>query len=323
MKNVTSNSTVIVTGGAGFIGSHLTEKLLVKGHKVICIDDFNDFYAPKIKWQNIRELKKSKNFQLVKADIRDQKKILSVFKKSSPSVVFHLAARAGVRPSLKEPLLYQDVNVRGTLNLLEASRLNEVKKFIFASSSSVYGNNKKVPFSETDNVDNPISPYAATKKAGELLCYTYHHLYGLPVACLRFFTVYGPRQRPEMAIHKFIREIDQGTPVTMYGKGNTYRDYTYIDDIISGVSACLHANFNYEIMNLGNSRTVPLRMLISTIEKELGKKAVIRTLPEQAGDVKRTFASITKARKLLSYAPVTDIAAGIKAMVQWYKQAQE
>ena len=316
--------TVLVTGGAGFIGSHLCEKLLHLGHKVVCVDNFNTYYDPRIKWQNIKDLRKHPNFVLHKADIRDTKKIFKIFRKYSAekdrelTAVIHLAARAGVRPSLNDPLLYEDVNIKGTLNILEACRQYKVKKLIFGSSSSVYGNNKKIPFSETDPVDDPISPYAATKKAGELLCYNYHHLYGLPVVCLRFFTVYGPKQRPEMAIHKFIRTIDQCNTLVKYGKGDTSRDYTYVEDIINGIIAALNKKLAFEIINLGNSKTITLSKLIQTIEKNMHKKARIKQLPEQPGDVKRTFANISKAKKLLGYRPHTDISTGIKNTIAWY-----
>lgn len=312
-------ANILITGGAGFIGSNLVDRLLEQGHTVLCIDDFNDFYDPRIKRKNIEDHLKNPRYTLVEADIRDTKKIFDTFTAFKPQIVVHLAARAGVRPSLSEPLLYQDTNVKGTTNILEASRMAGVKRILFASSSSVYGNNEKVPFSETDPVDNPISPYAATKKAGELLCYTYHHLYKIPIACLRFFTVYGPRQRPEMAIHSFIRSIDEGKKIKMFGAGDTFRDYTYVEDIVSGILGCLTAPLSYDIINLGNSQTVSLKDLISTIQHALGKKAVIEQLPEQPGDVKRTFADTHKAQRLFGYAPKTSIVSGITKMVDWYR----
>ena len=276
---------ILVTGGAGFIGSSVAEKLLARGDEVVVIDCFDEFYDPKIKRRNIEAALKNPAYKLVEGDIRDLELLKGLFRREKFDRVFHLAARAGVRPSIADPLLYEDVNVRGTMNLLEAARENSLPGFIFASSSSIYGNNKKVPFSETDFVDNPVSPYAATKKACELVCHTYHHLYGLNISCLRFFTVYGPRQRPEMAIHKFTRLIDQGKPVPMFGDGSSRRDYTYIDDIADGVIKAIDANFAFEIFNIGESRTTELRTLIELIEKNLGKKAIIEQLPDQPGDV--------------------------------------
>ena len=311
--------TILVTGGAGFIGSHLCEKLIGLNKKVICIDDFNDFYDPQTKEKNISKIINNKNFILYREDIRNYEKLKEIFKKNKIDKIIHLAARAGVRPSLQQPLLYQDVNVRGTLNVLELAKEFKVKNFVFASSSSVYGINKKIPFSEIDNVDNPISPYAATKKACELLCYNYHHLYKIPVTCLRFFTVYGPRGRPDMAVYKFTKLINEGKEVEMYGDGTTKRDYTYIEDILQGVLAAVEKNFDFEIINLGESRTVELKYLIMLIEKNLGKKAKIKIMNMQPGDVPITYADITKAKKLLNYNPKTNIEEGIKKFIEWYK----
>lgn len=317
---MTKNSYILVTGGAGFIGSHLCEKLISMNKNVINLDNFNDYYDPKIKKQNIKIAKKSKNYKLIKGDITNNKLVDKLFKKYKIDAVFHLAARAGVRPSLTQLKLYEKVNIVGTINLLEAAKNNKVKKFIFASSSSVYGNNKKTPFSETDNVDNPISPYAATKKAGELICYTYHHLYNLPIACMRFFTVYGPRQRPEMAIHKFVKMIFNGETIPMFGDGSTKRDYTYIEDIIDGLIKTYKANFKYEIFNLGNSDTISLKKLIRTIEKSVGKKAKIKKMAMQPGDVNITYADIKKAKRFFKYDPQTKIEKGVERMVAWFNE---
>lgn len=319
MKKNNTIEYILVTGGAGFIGSHLCEKLLAHGKSVICLDNFNDFYDPKIKQKNISECRGKSNFKLIKGDITSQAIVKKVFKDNQINMVYHLAARAGVRPSLLNPGLYQKTNVEGTLNLLQAAAEHKVGKFIFASSSSVYGNNKKIPFAETDSVDNPISPYAATKKAGELLAYTYHHLYKMPVACMRFFTVYGPRQRPEMAIHKFIHNIIEGKPIDMYGNGQTKRDYTYIDDIINGLLKIQEMNYGYEIYNLGNSDTIALKDLIKTIGEKLKIEPKINKLPVQPGDVEITYADIAKSKKEFGYDPKTKISQGIEKTIAWYK----
>ncbi len=313
---ITSN--ILITGAAGFIGSHLSEELLKTNSRIICLDNLDPFYDPQIKRDNLSPLLTVKNFTFIEGDIRDFKLLTDIFEGNRIDVIIHIAARAGVRPSIAEPLLYYDVNVRGTTNLLEMAKQHHVKKFIFASSSSVYGENRKVPFCEDDNVDYPISPYAATKKAGELISFTYHHLYGIPVSCLRFFTVYGPRQRPEMAIHKFTRLIHEGKTIPVYGDGTSRRDYTYIDDIISGIISSLNTEFGYEIINLGESKTVKLSELISLIEDNLNKKAVIEWMPEQPGDVPVTFADINKAKKLLGYAPCVDISEGIQRFAKWF-----
>jgi UDP-glucuronate 4-epimerase len=308
----------LVTGGAGFIGSHLVERLLVEGHRVICFDNFDDFYDPARKRRNLAPALRQPSFRLVEGDLRDPAVLKKIFQEEKIDVVAHLAARAGVRPSIQDPLLYADVNIRGTLNLLEACRKNGVRRIVFASSSSVYGNNPKVPFAETDSVDNPVSPYAATKKAGELLCYTYHHLYGLDIACLRYFTVYGPRQRPEMAIHLFTRLIHQGKTVSLFGDGSSRRDYTYIDDAISGTMGALSREHGYEIYNIGESQTISLSELLRAIEEQTGEKALVKNLPAQPGDVERTFADIRKAQERLGYQPRTDIHTGLARFVRWF-----
>jgi len=309
---------ILVTGGAGFIGSNVCEALIKRNDSVICVDSFNDFYDPKVKEKNIASFSGNKNFTLYREDIRNLESLRAIFEKEKPDKILHLAARAGVRPSIEDPLLYEDVNVRGTLNLLELTKEFKIRHFVFASSSSVYGNNKKVPFSESDPVDNPISPYAATKKAGELLCYAYHGLYKINITCLRFFTVYGPRGRPDMAPYLFTRLISQGKPIEMFGNGTSKRDYTYVGDIVSGIIAALDRELGYEIINLGNSQTVELRKLISVIEQNLGKKARIISKPEQPGDVPLTYSDISKAKKLLGYAPRTSIEDGMKAFIEWY-----
>jgi UDP-glucuronate 4-epimerase len=312
---------VLVTGGAGFIGSHLTGRLLAEGGwRVSVVDDFNDFYDPAVKRRNVAPFEGRGDFRLFEADIRDRAALGEVFGGAPFDCVVHLAARAGVRPSLKEPALYLETNVNGTLNLLEAAREAGVPRFVFGSSSSVYGENEKVPFAEDDPVARPISPYAATKAAGELLCHTYTHLYGLRCVCLRFFTVYGARQRPDLAIHKFARLIHEGRPIPVFGDGTTRRDYTYVDDIIAGVRAAMDYDGSpYEIVNLGESRTVSLSELIALLERELGRAAVIDRQPPQPGDVPQTFADITKARRLLGYDPQTPIEEGIRRFVEWFR----
>ncbi len=315
MKNI------LVTGGAGFIGSHLVQHLLNEGNwHVSVVDDFNAFYSPSIKRNNVAPFETNENFYLFEADIRDYKQLSSVFNERKFDCLVHLAARAGVRPSLAQPQLYTETNVNGTVNLLELARQHNVPQFVFGSSSSVYGNNAKVPFSEDDPIRNPISPYAATKAAGELLCHTYSHLYQIRCICLRFFTVYGPRQRPDLAIHKFADLISRGQPIPVFGDGTTRRDYTYIDDIIAGVRAAIdYDETNYEVINLGESRTVELRELITLLEKELDMPATIDRQPLQPGDVQQTFADISKARRLLHYNPRTQIEDGIRNFVEWFR----
>ena len=311
---------ILVTGGAGFIGSHLMERLIRDGREVICLDDFNDYYSPALKRRNIESVRRCGEFRLYEGDIRDRGLCARIFQENRVDVVVHLAARAGVRVSLEQPALYQDVNCTGTTNLLELSRTHDVKKFVFGSSSSVYGNNTKVPFSEEDRVDEPISPYAASKRAGELLCTTYHHLYKMPTACLRFFTVYGPRQRPDMAIHKFTRLIATGAEVPMFGDGTMKRDYTFYTDIIQGVAAAIEKDLGFEIFNLGESKTVELRYLISLIEKGLGMTAKIKRMPKQPGDVEITYADVSKSRRVLGYNPSVPIEEGIPIFVDWYRK---
>lgn len=315
-------TTYLVTGGAGFIGSHLIAHLLKLNHRVICLDNFNDFYDPKIKESNLKPCLDDKNFICIKGDIRDQKTLQDIFNQHSIHTVIHLAAMAGVRPSIENPLLYEDVNIKGFQVLLETMKDNHIHRLVAASSSSVYGNNEKVPFSETDNVDFAISPYAATKKSNEVMAHVYHKLNHLSVVMLRFFTVYGPGQRPDLAIHKFTKLIDHHQPIPFFGDGSTQRDYTYIDDIIQGVIASIHYVAQqevYEIINLGEATPIDLKTMVSTIEDALGKKAQLEYQPMQPGDVKITYADISKAKLLLNYQPHTDFKTGIEAFVKWYK----
>jgi len=315
---------ILITGGAGFIGSHLVDRLLSEGDwRITVVDDFNDFYSPAIKRDNIREHLKNPNYKLVEADIRDCAALEEAFVETNFDCIVHLAARAGVRPSLQEPQLYVETNINGTMNLLELARRYGVKQFVFGSSSSVYGVNEKVPFAEDDPIFNPISPYAATKAAGELICHTYAHLYDMRIVCLRFFTVYGARQRPDLAIHKFARLISEGKPIPVFGDGSTRRDYTYVDDITAGVRAAIdYDQSGYEVINLGESRTVELRELISLIERELGARAEIDRQPQQPGDVPQTFADISKAKRLLNYDPQTQIEAGLKRFIEWFNASR-
>ncbi|MHC4545694.1 MAG: GDP-mannose 4,6-dehydratase [Planctomycetota bacterium] len=310
---------VLVTGAAGFIGSHLCERLLGDGCVVLGVDNFDDFYDPQIKRRNIADCLKNENFELVEADIRDRAAMNDVVS-SSVDIIVHLAAKAGVRPSIAQPLLYADVNINGTTALLEAAKEQKIGKFIFGSSSSVYGNNEKVPFSEDDNVDFPISPYAATKKACELICHTYHHLYEMSLTCLRYFTVYGPRQRPDLAIHKFARLIEEGKPISVYGNGTMSRDFTYIDDIIDGTTVAMEKCAGFNIYNLGESRPITVNDLVAEIEKALGKKAIKEHVPPQPGDVERTYADVTKAVSELGYNPKTKIEDGLVKFVTWLRE---
>jgi len=314
--------TILVTGGAGFIGSHLVDKLLAENSwRVIVVDDFNDFYSPKIKRENIAAHFTNSNFKLYEADIRDAENLRAIFQAEKFDAIVHLAARAGVRPSLSQPILFAETNINGTINLLELAREFSIGNFVFGSSSSVYGINSKTPFSEEDKISQTISPYAATKAAGELLCHAYSHLYGLKLVCLRFFTVYGARQRPDLAIHKFAQLIRDEKPIPVFGDGKTRRDYTYIDDIIQGVRAAMdYEKTNFEIFNLGESQTVELSYLIELLEKNLRKKAIIERKPEQPGDVPITFADISKAQKLLNYNPQTNIEKGIEKFVEWFSK---
>ena len=312
---------ILVTGGAGFIGSHLVEKLLATGHEVSILDDFNDFYDPQIKRANVAAV--AGEVAIHRIDLRDSAGVNLLFHREKFDAIAHLAARAGVRPSISQPQLYYDTNVTGTLHLLEAARHTGIERFIFASSSSVYGICKEVPFSEDFHLTQTISPYAATKVAGEFLCSTYSHLYRMRIVALRFFTVYGARQRPDLAIHQFTRKINAGQPIDQFGDGTTRRDYTYVDDIIQGVMAAFGYNGPlYDLFNLGESETIQLKDLIAAIEKTLGKKAKINQLPEQPGDVPVTCADISKARKLLGYNPTTPLSVGLPKFVDWFLSAR-
>lgn len=315
-----SHMKICVTGAAGFIGSNLTDKLLADGHEVVGIDCFNTFYQPEIKRNNLLGALASEKFTLVEADITDPDKIKTALSAHPVEAIIHLAARAGVRPSIEEPALYNDVNIQGTLHLLEIARAQGIKKFVFGSSSSVYGTNAKIPFNETDPIFNAISPYAATKLAGEALCHVYHHLYGIDIPCLRFFTVYGPRQRPDLAIHKFTKAIHEGRSIQQYGNGTTKRDYTFVTDIVDGICAATFKPIGYEIINLGNSHPTPLIDLIGLIERNLGKVAKIEYLPDQPGDVPITFADVSKAHQLLSYQPQILIEEGIARFTEWFNE---
>lgn len=314
---------ILVTGGAGFIGSHLIDRLLENGKNILCLDNLNDFYNPKIKKLNQKKHFEYDTFVFVKGDIRNRETVEKLFNNFSISTVIHLAAMAGVRPSLENPSLYTDVNIIGTQVLLETMRNKEVEKFIFASSSSIYGNSKHTPFTEDAAVDRQISPYGATKKMGEILCYPYHHLYGISIVGLRFFTVYGPRQRPEMAIHKFIRKMFRGEYLPFYGDGNTARDYTYIDDIINGILKSLTIENDYEIFNLGNSEPIKLKELVSILENTSGLKARLLKQDLPPGDVLQTYADISRAKKRLDYEPGIHFEAGIRLFMEWYKSMYE
>ncbi len=313
---------ILVTGGAGFIGSHVCDALIARGDGVVSIDNFNDFYSPQVKERNLIQLRDNPSFRQYHADILDVPRLKEIFTQEKPEKMIHLAARAGVRPSLSNPLLYEEVNVKGTINLLDLARDFKLENFVFASSSSVYGNRKSGPFSETDNVDAPVSPYAATKKAGELMCYTYHHLYGLNTSCLRFFTVYGPRGRPDMALLKFTDQISRGEEIEIYGDGTSQRDYTYVSDIVEGILSALDNNYGYEIFNLGGSSPVELNYFVSLIEQNLGKKAQLRYAAKKAGDVEITFADTAKSERMLGYKPKISIEEGVRRFVEWYKSEQ-
>lgn len=313
----------LVTGAAGFIGSNLSERLLQEGHSVLGFDDLNDFYSTARKEKNIADLEAfGKNFRFFRGDLRDASSVESAVQSEKFDQIIHLAARAGVRPSLAEPALYSEVNVTGTTHLLEAARKQNITKVTIASSSSVYGINSKVPFSESDPILNPISPYAASKLACEALGHVYHHIYGMDVVMLRFFTVYGPRQRPDLAIHKFASLIQAGKPIPVFGDGSTSRDYTYVTDTIEGILACTRKEFGFEIFNLGESECVKLSYLIELLEKALHKKAVIKRLPVQPGDVPVTFADISKSRRMLGYDPKIKIAAGVPLFIDWFQKNQ-
>lgn len=310
-----STTSVLITGAAGFIGYWLSRRLLDNGHTVVGLDNFCDFYSPAIKRDRIQSLQQHRGFSFYEADIRNQDQVERLFRECEPRTVVHIAAMAGVRPSIENPLLYSDVNIQGTMQILEATKQFDCEKIIFASSSSVYGNNEKIPFAETDLVDNPISPYAATKRAGELLCYTHWKLTNMPVACMRFFTVYGPSQRPDLAISKFLKLISEGKPIPMFGNGSTSRDYTYIDDIVDGILASLYKVDTYRIYNLGGSSPVTLTELIQTIGRVVGKEPILDHQPPQPGDVERTFADLSRSRAELGYNPKVSLEEGIRR--QW------
>lgn len=312
----------LLTGGAGFIGSHLTRRLFGRGDRVTVLDDFNDYYDPARKRANVAPFTQRDDYRLVEGDIRDTELVDSLFADGGFDSVIHLAARAGVRPSLRQPILYEDVNCIGTLRLLEAARRHGPQTFVFGSSSSVYGINRKVPFAEDDRVDLPISPYATTKRAGELLCFNYHHLYDLKVSCLRFFTVYGPAQRPEMAIHKFTDLLARDEPIPLYGDGGSRRDYTYIDDIVDGIEAALDLAPDFEIFNLGGAETTALADLVRWLAEELAVTPRIEYLPDQPGDVPITYADVSKAARMLGYSPKVPIREGLERFVEWYRKGE-
>ena len=308
----------LVTGGAGFIGSHLCERLLRDGHEVSIVDELNDFYSPSLKLQNLAAIRRTGSVAFHACDICDKPSMMNILTTERPDALVHLAARAGVRPSLEQPLLYERVNVGGTLTLLEACRELGISRFVFASSSSVYGATSEAPFSEEAPVNRPVSPYAATKLAGEQLCYTYSHLYGIRVVCLRFFTVYGPRQRPDLAIRKFADLILQGRPISVFGDGSSGRDYTFVEDTVAGIVSALNYQCDYDIINLGNSHPVRLLTMIRTLEEVIAKKAEIEWLPDQSGDVPITYADITKAARLLDYCPQTLFRSGLQKFLEWH-----
>lgn len=317
-------STLLVTGAAGFIGSHAAERLIDAGYHVVAVDNFCDFYDRSWKDLNLRSVADhvSGRLEVLEHDITDGAAIANLVETVKPAAILHLAAMAGVRPSIEQPAYYARVNVEGTTHLLEAARKFGVNRFVFASSSSVYGNLKRVLFREEDSIAEPISPYAATKRAGELICYTFHHLYGLPVACLRFFTVYGPRQRPDLAIHKFTRLIDAGQPIPFFGDGSTSRDYTYVDDIVSGILGSLQhiPEYGYRVYNLGGSSPISLKQLVEAIERAVEKKAVLDRQPQQPGDVARTYADISLAQQEIGYTPRISLEEGLTRFVNWYRQ---
>ena len=313
---------VLITGGAGFIGHHLAAALIKKGDTVSILDNFNDYYDPEIKRNNVRDLEAMGGIKTYTVDILDKDGLRRVFEAEKPEAVVHLAAWAGVRPSLEKPALYTDVNVTGTVNMLEMAKKFSTGCFIFGSSSSVYGGSDRVPFSEDDTVNCPISPYAATKRAGELLCHTYAHNFAMRITCLRFFTVYGPRQRPDLAIHKFAKLMANDREIPIFGEGDSRRDYTYVDDIVSGVLAAMEKNYPFEIFNLGESQTIPLMELVTSLEEVLGKKARLTRLPEQTGDMKVTYADISKSRKMLGYNPQTPFCDGIRLFADWFRKRE-
>jgi UDP-glucuronate 4-epimerase len=314
--------TILITGAAGFIGSHLCDYFINNTtEQVVGIDNYNDFYDPNIKRKNISHLQDHERFKCIEGDILNKTLLEKIVEEEKITEIIHLAAWAGVRPSIENPDIYYQVNIIGTLNLLNIAKDYKINRFLQASSSSVYGNNDTVPFSETDNVDNPISPYAATKKANELMCYNYHHLYKIPMACLRFFTVYGPRQRPEMAIHKFTKLMYEGKEIPVFNNGNCLRDFTYVDDIVQGIVAIYKdPNLSYDVVNLGESQTISTLNLIKLIEKHTGQAAKLNLLPPQPGDVEQTYANIDHAKKVYDYNPKYPVEKGIEEFVKWYNR---
>lgn len=315
--------TILLTGGAGFIGSNVARQLIQQGHKVVCLDNLDPYYATEIKWKNVQQTLGDPGYFFHEGDIRDSELIDTLFQTYGFDAVIHLAARAGVRPSVQNPGLYYDVNVNGTLTLLQAMQRHGVSKMVFASSSSVYGDSPQVPFVESDTADRPLSPYAASKRAAELLCHSFHHLYGMDIFCLRFFTVYGPQQRPEMAISQFTDHILNDQPIPVFGDGSTARDYTYVDDIVNGIILSLENLSGYDVLNIGGSDPISLANLIQLIEQAVGKPARIDRLPMQPGDVQQTYASIEKAAQRISYQPSVRIEDGIRRFVEWYRTTQE
>ncbi|HEU4753145.1 MAG TPA: GDP-mannose 4,6-dehydratase [Armatimonadota bacterium] len=315
-------ATVLVTGAAGFIGSHVTERLLGRGDTVIGLDNFDPFYPRALKERNLQPALSHAQFRFVEGDLKDAGTLTALFAEHRPERIIHLAAKAGVRPSIQNPAAYVEANVHGTVNLLTACERHPVEHFVFASSSSVYGDAARVPFSETDRTDEPASPYAATKKAGEVLLFTYHRLLRMPVTCLRFFTVIGPRQRPDLAINKFVRLIEAGEPIPFFGDGSTSRDYTYIDDTVDGILAALDHPSGYEIYNLGRSNPVSLTEMVRTIERVTGKTAIPDRQPDQPGDVRATYADVSKAAARLGYEPKVSFEEGIRRFVEWWQQAR-
>lgn len=313
---------ILITGGAGFIGSHLAERLLKQQHRVAVVDNLDEFYPRVLKFANLAAIKEAGEFRFHEVDIRDQASLASVLAQERPDVIMHLAAKAGVRPSIEQAVSYVNVNVDGTVNVLEAARQCGAQKIVFASSSSVYGSGSHAPFKEEQSIWRPISPYAASKLAGELMCYTYAHLYDLPVVCLRFFTVYGPRQRPDLAIHKYTKLMKAGLHVPVFGDGTSGRDYTYIDDITEGILAAIHFETKFDIFNLGNSHPVLLRDLIAALAEVIGVRPELQFLPSQPGDVPLTWADISKAKKLLHYSPKTSLPDGLKRFVSWFNAAK-
>jgi len=321
MMSHSQQGAILVTGAAGFIGSHVSQALVARNDLVIGLDNFDPYYDPSLKRENLTDLLKSDTFEFVEGDICDQRAVQAVFARGVSSVI-HLAAKAGVRPSLKDPLAYANTNVAGTIRLLEAARQAGVQRFVFGSSSSVYGAANHVPFSEDQPIQRPVSPYAASKVAGEAFCHTCHHLYGVPVMCLRLFTVYGPRQRPDLAINKFVRLLLAGEPIPQYGDGSSSRDYTFIEDIVRGILAAHDSDLEYEVINLGSSSPIRLDAMIRAVAEAVGVEPRIQQLPDQPGDVPRTYASVEKAKRLLSWQPQWDLVAGLTEFIKWHKRSR-